>query len=444
MTHIFHRRLDKPPPRAVAGDGAYVIDSEGRRYLDASGGAAVSCLGHSDPDVRAAIVRQVESLAYAHTAFFTTKSAEALADLLVGSAPPGIAKTYFVSGGSEAMETALKMARQYFVESGQPERCRFIARWQSYHGNSLGALAVGGHQGRRQLYGPLLIDTSHIAPCFAYRGMAPGEDEKTYGRRVADELETELLRLGPETVCAFVAETVVGATAGAVPAVPGYFSRIREICDRYGVLLILDEIMSGMGRTGTLYACEQEDVAPDMICVAKGLGAGYQPIGAVLIAERVHDAFARGSGGFEHGYTYIGHATACAGALAVQRAIRDRDLLANVRRMGDALHEALSRRFGQHPHVGDIRGRGLFRAIELVADRDSKEPFPPERKLHARIKTEAMAGGLICYPSGGTADGVRGDHVLIAPPFIVGEAEVNLIVDRLAAAVDAAIATATA
>jgi len=273
MTHIFHRRLDKPPPRAVAGDGAYVIDSEGRRYLDASGGAAVSCLGHSDPDVRAAIVRQVESLAYAHTAFFTTKSAEALADLLVGSAPPGIAKTYFVSGGSEAMETALKMARQYFVESGQPERCRFIARWQSYHGNSLGALAVGGHQGRRQLYGPLLIDTSHIAPCFAYRGMAPGEDEKTYGRRVADELETELLRLGPETVCAFVAETVVGATAGAVPAVPGYFSRIREICDRYGVLLILDEIMSGMGRTGTLYACEQEDVAPDMICVAKGLGA---------------------------------------------------------------------------------------------------------------------------------------------------------------------------
>lgn len=440
-SHVFHRQLRTRLPQAAKGDGVYIIDTDGNRYLDASGGAAVSCLGHSDPDVRAAIARQIEQIAFAHTAFFTSEAAESLANLLIEDAPPGIGWVYFVSGGSEAMETALKMARQYFVEIGQPTRHRFIARRQSYHGNTLGALSVSGNLGRRALYEPLLKDVTHIAPCYAYRGMTAGETEEAYGRRVADELDAAIVQLGPETVAAFVAETVVGATAGVVPSVPGYFTRIREICDRHGVLLILDEVMSGSGRTGTLHACEQDNVAPDLLCLAKGLGAGYQPIGAVLVAEDVFQAFRTGNGAFEHGHTYMGHPTACAAALAVQRAIRERNLLANVRRQGETLNRLLQRTLGQHRCVGDIRGRGLFRGIELVADRETKEPFDPALKLHARIKSEAMRRGLICYPAGGTADGRRGDHVLLAPPFIVTETHVEDIVGRLHESIDAAIAS---
>jgi len=424
------------------GDGIYIVDTEGRRYLDASGGAAVSSLGHSDPDVRAAITAQVERLAFAHTAFFTSEPAEELADTLIQGAPDGIEWVYFTSGGSEAVEAALKLARQYFVEIGEPGRHRFVARRQSYHGNTLGALAVGGNAARRELFRPLLIEATHIAPCYAYRGMEAGEGEEAYGCRVADELEDAILRLGPETVAAFVAETVVGATLGAVPPVAGYFKRIREICDRYGILLILDEVMSGMGRTGTLHACEQEGVVPDLMCLAKGLGAGYQPIGAVLVHGKVFEPIRQGSGFFQHSHTYIGHATACAAALAVQRAIRDRDLLASVRVRGEALNRELRTSLGQHPHVGDIRGRGLLRGIELVADRETKEPFDPALQLHARVKTEAMARGLICYPSGGTADGVRGDHVLLAPPFIVSENQIGEIVGRVGEAIDAALSAA--
>jgi adenosylmethionine-8-amino-7-oxononanoate aminotransferase len=424
------------------GDGMYIVDVEGKRYLDASGGAAVSSLGHSDPDVRAAITTQVERLAFAHTAFFTSEPAEELADTLIEGAPDGIEWVYFTSGGSEAVEAALKLARQYFVEIGEPRRYRFIARRQSYHGNTLGALAVGGNAARRELFRPLLTEATHIAPCYGYRGMEAGEGEEAYGRRVADELEGAILRLGPETVTAFVAETVVGATLGAVPAVAGYFKRIREVCDRYGILLILDEVMSGMGRTGTLHACEQDEVVPDLMCLAKGLGAGYQPIGAVLVHGKVFEPFRQGSGFFQHGHTYIGHVTACAAALAVQRAIRDRDLLAAVRVRGEALNRELRTNLGQNPHVGDIRGRGLLRGIELVADRETKEPFDPALKLHARVKAEAMARGLICYPAGGTADGVRGDHVLLAPPFIVSENQIGEIVGRVGEAIDAALSAA--
>jgi adenosylmethionine-8-amino-7-oxononanoate aminotransferase len=424
------------------GDGIYIVDTEGTRYLDASGGAVVSSLGHSDPDVRAAITAQVERLAFAHTAFFTSEPAEELADTLIEGAPDGIEWVYFTSGGSEAVEAALKLARQYFVEIGEPRRYRFIARRQSYHGNTLGALAVGGNAARRELFRPLLTEATHIAPCYGYRGMEAGEGEEAYGRRVADELEGAILRLGPETVTAFVAETVVGATLGAVPAVAGYFKRIREVCDRYGILLILDEVMSGMGRTGTLHACEQDEVVPDLMCLAKGLGAGYQPIGAVLVHGKVFEPFRQGSGFFQHGHTYIGHVTACAAALAVQRAIRDRDLLAAVRVRGEALNRELRTNLGQNPHVGDIRGRGLLRGIELVADRETKEPFDPALKLHARVKAEAMARGLICYPAGGTADGVRGDHVLLAPPFIVSENQIGEIVGRVGEAIDAALSAA--
>ena len=442
VTRILHRQIDADLPVAVAGDGCYIVDSEGRRYLDASGGAAVSCLGHSDPDVRHAIVEQAESLAFAHTAFFTSEPAEALADALVESAPEGISHIYLVSGGTEAVEAALKMARQYFVEIGEPQRTRFIARRQSYHGNTLGGLAVGGNALRRAMFQPLLIDVTHISPCYAYRGQEPGESGEAYGLRVADELEVALRELGPDTVCAFVAETVVGATAGVVPPVPGYFKRVREICDKHGVLLILDEVMCGMGRTGTLHACEQDGVAPDLMAVAKGLGAGYQPIGAVLLAEKLFEAFRQGYGFFQHGHTYMGHPTACAAALAVQRAIRERDLLANVHTQGEALDRQLTERLGNHPNIGNIRGRGLFRGIELVVDRGTKEPFDPALKLHARIKREAMVRGLICYPGGGTADGKRGDHVLLAPPFIVTDEEVGKITERIGDAIEAAIASA--
>lgn len=431
MTHVFYRDIRMNPPVAVRGEGIHIIDEAGKQYIDASGGAAVSILGHSDPDVRRAIAEQVQSLAYAHTAFFTTRPQEDLADWLVETAPEGLDRVYFVSGGSEAMDTALKLARQYFLEIGEPQRRHFIARRQSYHGNTLGALAIGGNALRRAPYEPLLIEATHISPCYAYRGRRDGESEEDYGLRVANELEAAILELGPDSVIGFVAETVVGSTIGAATAVPGYFKTVREICDRYSVLLILDEVMSGMGRTGSLFACEQEGVTPDLVVIAKGLGAGYQPVGAVLTSDAVYRGIRAGTGYFQHGHTYMGHATACAAALAVQKAIKERDLLANVKRQGEILDRALHDNFGNHPHVGEIRGRGLFRAMELVADRSSKETFDPAVGLNAQIKSAAFQRGLICYPSGGTADGHRGDHVLLAPPFIVDEDDVHEIVGRL-------------
>ncbi|MBX9876273.1 MAG: aspartate aminotransferase family protein, partial [Beijerinckiaceae bacterium] len=412
MTHILHRSIRHALPVAVHGEGLHIIDADGRRYLDASGGAAVSCLGHAHPDVVKAMHDQLDRLAYAHTSFFTSEPAEQLADTLIADAPEGLSHVYFLSGGSEATETALKIARQYFVEMGEPQRQHIIARNQSYHGNTLGALATGGHAARRDMFAPLLFETHHIDPCYAYRHRLPDESEEAYGRRAADQLEQKILELGPDSVMAFVAETVVGATVGAVPPAPGYFKRIREICDRYRVLLILDEVMCGMGRTGTLHACEQDGIAPDIMTVAKGLGGGYQPIGATLMSETIFQGFAQGSGAFQHGHTYIGHPLACAAALAVQKVIKRDRLLDNVKAMGAQLARRLGERFGNHPHVGDIRGRGLFQAIELVADRAAKTPFDPTHNLHARIKAEAMARGLMVYPSGGTADGRAGDHVL--------------------------------
>jgi adenosylmethionine-8-amino-7-oxononanoate aminotransferase len=440
MSRILHRQIHGTLPVAVGGKGVEIFDAQGKAYIDASGGAAVSCLGHGHPDVTAALKAQADKLAYAHTSFFTTEPAEALADRLIEDAPAGLSHVYFVSGGSEAVEAALKMARQYFVETGRPERRNVIARRQSYHGNTLGALATGGNEWRRTQFRPLLIETHHIDPCFAYRYQQPGESDQDYAARAAQALEDKILELGPETVMAFVAETVVGATAGSVPPVADYLKRIRAICDRYGVLLILDEVMCGMGRTGTLHACEQDGISPDIMTIAKGLGGGYQPIGAVLLGQHIFDAFANGSGFFQHGHTYLGHPIACAASLAVQEVIRRDGLLANVRSMGQRLRQRLGDRFGNHPHVGDIRGRGLFMSIELVEDRSTKVAFDPKEKLHARIKREAMARGLMVYPMGGTIDGAQGDHVLLAPPFIVDEAIVDTIVERLGDAVDAALA----
>jgi len=386
-----------------------------------------------------AIKNQVGSIAFAHTGFFTSEPAEALADHLIQRAPAGIEHVYFVSGGSEAVESALKIARQFFLEKGQPQRRKFIARRQSYHGNTLGALAVGGNRWRRQPFEPLLVSADHISPCYAYRDQRHDETAQQYGRRVADELDTRLTQLGAEQVIGFIAEPVVGATAGVLVPVPGYFTRIREICDRHGILLILDEVMCGMGRTGSLFACEQEGVRPDIIALAKGLGAGYQPIGAMLCSSEIVSTLANGSGFFQHGHTFMGHATACAGALAVQQVIAEEGLLKKVQRMGELLDDTLQDCFGEHPNVGDIRGRGLFRGIELVADRASKKPLPPELAVHTAIKRHAMSEGLLCYPGGGTIDGRRGNHILLAPPFIIERQQVFELVEKLEVALNNAL-----
>jgi len=439
MTHVFHRHLRHLPPVAVSASGLTIRDAEGRDYVDASGGAAVSCLGHGHPDVIAAMHAQIDRLAYAHTSFFTSEVAEQLADTLVASAPEGMSHVYFVSGGSEAVEAALKMARQYFVETGQPQRTHFIARRQSYHGNTLGALAVGGNEWRREPFAPILVPATHVSPCYPYREQREDESAAQYGLRLAAELEAAILAQGADRVIAFVAETVGGATAGVLTPVPGYFQAVREVCDRHGVLLILDEVMCGMGRTGTLHACEQEGVVPDLMTVAKGLGGGYQPIGAVLAQRRIVEAMSQGSGFFQHGHTYLGHPVACAAALAVQQVIARDGLLAKVRRDGEAFGAMLREALGAHPHVGDIRGRGFFWGVELVHDRAAKTPFDPARRLHARIKQAAMGQGLLVYPMGGTVDGRHGDHVLLAPPFIASEADLARIVQRLAKAIDAAL-----
>jgi adenosylmethionine-8-amino-7-oxononanoate aminotransferase len=441
MTHVFHRSLKHTPPVAVSGRGMYITDASGKEYLDACGGAAVSCLGHGHPAVIAAMHEQIDRLAYAHTSFFSSQPAEALADYLIQTGPRGTSHAYFVSGGSEAIEAALKMARQYFLEIGQPQRTKFIARRQSYHGNTLGALAVGGNAWRRAQFAPLLIDVEHVSPCYPYRDQHATESAELYGKRLAAELDAKIRAMGPERVIAFVAETVGGATSGALVPVPGYLSAVREVCNRHGCLLILDEVMCGMGRTGTLHACEHENVVPDLLVIAKGLGGGYQPIGAVLAQRHIVEAMWHGSGFFQHGHTYLGHPVACAAALAVQRVIEREGLLFKVRERGRELAALLHRHFAEHKHVGDIRGRGLFYGVELVADRMTKTPFDPSAQLHARVKREAMGRGLMVYPMGGTIDGRHGDHILLAPAFIAETTHLELIASRLSAAIDAAIAS---
>ncbi len=435
-SHIMGRRGHEDAPYAATGDGCFIVDTRGRRYLDASGGPAVSCLGHSNRAVAAAVAAQLEAIAFPYSGFFTTEAAEELARRLAEAAPGELDRVYFVSGGSEAVESAIKAARQYFVERGEPQRRHLIARRQSYHGNTLGALAAGGNVARRAPYHPLLVETSHIAPCYEYRHRGESESAIDYGRRVADELETEIERLGAGNVMAFLAEPVVGATLGAVPAVDGYFRRIREICDRNGILLILDEVMCGMGRTGTLFACEHDDIAPDITCLAKGLGAGYQPLGAMLCTGEIHDTIVDGSGFFQHGHTYQGHPMAAAAGLAVLDELEAHNLVDRAASLGRVLEQRLREQFGDHPHVGDVRGRGMFWGLEFVADRDTKDPFDPAAQVAVRLKEVAQSNGLLCYPTGGTADGTRGDHVIIAPPYIVTEAEIDQIVELLARSID--------
>lgn len=416
---------------AMRGEGVYLYDSEGRQYLDASGGAAVSCLGHGHPEVIAAIQAQVEQLAFAHTAFFTNEPQEKLASKLVGRFGGPDAKVYFVSGGSEANETALKLARKYWVARGHNDKQLIISRKQSYHGNTLGALSMSDNPGRKAVYRPMLHDWPKIEPCYAYRHQLANESDQEYGLRCAAELEAAIESRGADHIAAFFAETVVGATLGAVPATRAYFQRIREICDRYEILLVLDEVMAGSGRSGSYFAYEQEGIVPDIVTLAKGLGGGYQPIGAAIASSMIHQQIVDAFGSFAHGHTYVGHATACAAGLSVTSVIEKDNLLARVQETGSLLRVALEQVFAEHPHVGDIRGRGLLLGIELVEDRENKAPIKAELGLPERIRATAMKNGLVCYPGGGTADGRDGAHVLLAPPYIYKSEHIDELTDKL-------------
>lgn len=438
MSHVLRRSLTATQPSIVGGEGAYLIDDSGKRYLDACGGAAVSSLGHDNAAVRKAVCDQVNTLAFAHTGLFTNRWAEELSDYLVAHAPEGTGegRVMYLGSGSEAMEAALKLARQYHVERGDTARAHIIARAPSYHGNTLGALAVSGHAGRRAPFAPLLIETQHIDATYNYRLQQDGETEKAFGLRMANQLETKILELGAGTVCAFVAEPVVGASLGTQPPPKGYFKRIREICDTHGVLYIADEVMCGMGRTGSLFALSQEGICADITTMAKGLGAGYQPIAAVMASQKICDAIVAGSGKLWNGHTYMSHAVATAGAMAVMREIEDKNLLDAVNERGAQLATGLRERLGQHPHVGDIRGRGLFWTTEIVQDRATKAPFDVSRNIAGKVQAAAMEAGMICYPAQGCADGTAGDHLLLAPCFTSTAEEIDIIVDKLAQAID--------
>lgn len=431
MTSVFYREPRHEYPSIRRGEGVYLYDSDGRQYLDGSGGAAVSAVGHGHPDVIAAIKAQLDNCAFAHTAFFTNEPQERLAALLASRFPQPGARVYFVSGGSEANETAIKLARQYWMARGQPGKRLFVSREKSYHGNTLGALSLSGNPGRRALFGPLLHEWPKAVACYEYRLRQADESTEEYGRRAAGSLLEAIRMHGAENIAAFVAETVVGATLGAVPAVAGYFRLISDICAEHEILLILDEVMSGCGRTGTWFAFEQEDIVPDIVTIAKGVGGGYQPLGAAIARNAIHERIVERYGSFAHGHTYVGHPTACAAGVAVASVI-DRDrLLDNVVRMGGFLRERLESAFRDHPHVGDVRGRGLFVGIELVVDRDSKAPPLADLDLPGRLRNAAMAEGLVCYPAGGSAGDRDGAHILLAPPFIYTEANVDELVTRL-------------
>jgi len=431
MAKVFYRDPMHDYPLVVRGEGVYLYDADGKQYLDGSGGAAISCLGHGNRVVIDAIKTQAEKLAFAHTMFFTNQPQEDLAVKLVERFGQDDARIYFLSGGSEANETAMKLARHYWLSQGCDQKHIVISRRQSYHGNTLGALSASGSPARRKVYGPLLHNWPSIYPCYEYRHRRENESEREYGERVANTLEAAILSAGADNVSAFIAEPIVGATLGAVPAVEGYFQSIRDICDRYQVLLIMDEVMSGCGRSGTYFAFEQEGIMPDIVTLAKGLGGGYQPIGAVISQGFIHQSIVEKFGSFAHGHSYVGHATVAAAALAVIQVVEDENLLANVNQAGELLRNRLREVFKEHPHVGDVRGRGLLVGIELVEDRETRAGIRKALGVPAAIRSAAMANGLICYPGGGTADGVEGAHILLAPPFIYQPRHVDELVSKL-------------
>lgn len=427
--HIFYRNLRKYYPTISHGQGIYLYDTDGKRYIDGSGGAAVVSIGHGVKEIGEAMLSQAEKASFAHGSQFTSEAAIALAERIVSLAPEGLTRVYFVSGGSEAMETAVKMARQYQVDRGKPEKYKVISRWTSYHGNTLGALALSGHTGRRRYYMPLMQNTPHIVPAYCYRcpfDLGP----ETCSLECADDLERTLLYEGPDSVSAFVAEPIVGATAGALVPRDGYFQRIRQICDRYDVLLIADEVMTGIGRTGKNFGIDHWQVIPDLIVSSKGLASGYSPIFCVIATEEIHRAIKEASGSFVHGHTYSQNPLSCAVGLAVLSYTEENQLIPRCAQMGQYLLDRLQI-LRKREIVGDVRGKGLFAGVEYVRDKETKETFDPGIKVNSLIANTAFDKGLILYPGGGGADGVRGDHSLLAPPFIITEGQVDELVDIL-------------
>ncbi|MCJ1456894.1 hypothetical protein MMC28_007260 [Mycoblastus sanguinarius] len=435
---LLHRSLNYEPYAVSHTSGIHLTLSDGRTIIDACGGAAVSCIGHNHPSPLAAALAQMQQVSYVHTGAYTTTSAETLAHTLLDGNPYGLEKAFFVGSGSEAMDTAMKMARQYYFETGQLERTHFVARKQSWHGATIAAMSVGSNLPRKIPYEPLLLPgVSHVSPAYAYQYKEKGENEADYVSRLAAELETEFQRVGPEKVIAFIAEPVVGATTGCVPAPEGYFKLVRQICDRYGILLILDEVMCGAGRTGTFFAFEQEGVVPDIMTLGKGLGGGYAPIAGVLVSQKVVSGLRGGTGVFNHGHTYQAHPLSCAIAGAVQGVMKRDRLVEQCRSRGEVLEGLLRDSLQNKKYVGNIRGRGLFWGVEFVRDKESKECFEPSLEFGYRVQRKAFDLGVAIYPGVATVDGVRGDHVLLAPPYTVTESELKQIVEVLGQAYDA-------
>jgi adenosylmethionine-8-amino-7-oxononanoate aminotransferase len=437
---VLHRSLVEHPETVTSASGSYYTLSNGQRVLDGCAGAAVAVIGHGDADVQAAVMEQMSSVSYAHTLAFTTTTAEELARTLLQDNPFALCRAYFVTSGSEAMDSAMKLARQYWVELGQPQRRRFIARRLAYHGNTIGAMSVGSNTARKAPYEDALLlhNTSYVSPPYAYRVQKHGETEDAYAQRLVDELDAEIQAVGPDTVMAFIAEPVGGATAGCITPPRGYFEGVRRVCDKYGVLLILDEVMCGSGRTGTYFAFEQEgDVRPDVVTLGKGLGGGYTPIAGVLANHKVIDVLAGGSGVFVHGHTYQAHPVCCAAALAVQKVLERDDLVARCATEGKWLEEQLRKRLEQRKYVGDIRGRGLFWALEFVKNKDTKEPLPRSARFASQMRDEAQRRGLAIYPGTGSVDGVSGDHIILAPPLNISREDLERLVDLLEETYDA-------
>jgi adenosylmethionine-8-amino-7-oxononanoate aminotransferase len=434
---LFPRNFRKTFPIAARGEGCWIIASDGKRFLDASGQAAVTGIGHGVAEIGRAMAEQSGQIAFAHTSQFHSAPAEKLAARLLQLAPTNFrdgGRVYFTSGGSEASETAIKLVRQYFLEQGQPARFRVISRRQSYHGSTLGAMSLSGNVSRRAPYQPLLPEWGHIAPCFCYH--CPYE--KTFPEchlACADDLDHHLSAGDASTGAAFIFEPVVGATLGAAVPPEGYAARIAEICRKHGILLIADEVMTGMGRTGKPFAVEHWSLEPDIILTGKGIASGYAPLGAVLVSRRVVEVFERGSGAFQHGFTYQAHPVATAAGNAVLDYIEKHNLFARVAPVGEALRAALAP-LASHKNVGDIRGLGLLLGVEFVKDKATREPFPKEENIAERIRQAALAESVLTYPTQGCVDGLRGDHILLAPPFIVNEEECHTIGRAIAAALD--------
>jgi hypothetical protein len=421
-------------PKVAWAKGAYVYDVDGKQYIDGSGGPAVYCIGHANDEVNAAIKEQLDRIAHGYRYNFSSDALEELSAIIAKRCGDSLKHMVYVTGGSEAVESCLKLALQYHAALGQMSRRRFIARERSWHGNTLGALSVSGFLERKRAFEGSLLEVSRLSQANCYRPIA-GATAETAGEACAKELEDEILRVGPDNVCAFIFEPVVGAAGGCVPAPPGYAKRVREICDRHGVLLISDEVMCGAGRCGTWRALERDGIEPDVMAVAKGLAAGYLPLGVAIYSDKVADAIHGHHGAPMTGHTFTGHTACCAAGVAVQNIVAREKLVERVQAMEAPLRAMLRDALHGVEAVGDIRGRGFFQAIELVADRKTKAPFAAERKLFMKIRAQAFANGLICYPVGGNADGISGDVVILAPPYNASDAELTEIVDKTATSI---------